>query len=61
MTTLTKTDKLGRQWTYCDCEGTWTHGEHVIGCAGSNGRKWNVWSVPRSCDYRTLREAMLSC
>jgi len=58
---MTRKDKWGRVWEYCDSEGTWSHGGHVIGCAGSNGRKWNVWTKHHSCDYDTLREAILSC
>ncbi|MGI9459764.1 MAG: hypothetical protein ACR2NF_07185 [Pirellulales bacterium] len=61
MSKRTMKDKTGRVWTYEDAEGTWEHGSHVIGCSGSNGRKWQVWSVQRGPVYDTLREAMLSC
>lgn len=60
---LTKTDSRGRVWTYCDGEGSWRCGEHVIGCGGSNGSKWSVWSGPNQgyYEHKTLRAAMESC
>ena len=63
--TMTKTrkDSLGRVWNYCDGEGSWQHGKHVIGCGGKNGSKWAIWGGPCAghCEFNTLREAMGVC
>ena len=66
MAARTKKDQTNRVWVYCDCEGTWSHGEGMtrleIGCGGKNGSKWSIW---RDCngeydsyEYKTLKEAM---
>ena len=59
----TKKDSKGRVWSYCDGEGSWSHGAHVIGCAGKNGSKWEIWGGPSKdyYAYSTLRDAMEAC
>lgn len=60
---LTRKDSKGRVWSYCDSEGAWTHGSHVIGCGGKNGSKWQVWSGPNAgyYEHKNLSEAMATC
>lgn len=62
-----RTDYLGREWTYCDCEGTWTHhredGSYImIGCAAKNGRKFSVWNGDSKYpeEFKTLKECIES-
>ena len=59
----TRKDSHGRVWAYCDGEGSWSHGRHIIGCGGRNGSKWQVWNGPSSgrYEYKTLGEAMDAC
>jgi len=59
----TRKDSLDRVWTYCDSEGVWTMGGHVIGCGGRNGRKFMIWSGPcaNRYEFATLRDAMKYC
>jgi hypothetical protein len=61
--TRTKKDNKGRVWSYCDGEGSWSHGEHIIGCGRDNGSKWQVWGGPNTghYEYKTLKEAMEAC
>jgi len=57
----TRKDSLGRVWEYSDAEGTWHHGEFLIGCGANNGRKFANWNEKWPEEYKTLREAMESC
>ena len=59
----TKKDSQGRVWSYCDGEGSWSNGDHVIGCGANNGNKWQIWSGPSKghYEYKTLTEAMQAC
>ena len=59
----TKKDTEGRVWNYCDSEGTWSHGEHLIGCGNNNGSKWSIWAGPNQGwqEFKTLKDAMASC
>lgn len=60
---LAKKDNKGRIWEYCDGEGSWSHGEHVIGCGRDNGNKWQIWSGSNAghYEYKTLKQAMEAC
>jgi hypothetical protein len=60
---MRRKDSLGRTWHYNDCEGTWEHGKHVIGCGGKNKSRFMVWTGPNrgTCEYTTLAEAMTAC
>ncbi len=62
MKALTRKDDRGRVWVYCDCEGTWSHADHLIGCAAKNGRRFMFWSSDDKYpeEFKTLREAMIS-
>jgi hypothetical protein len=59
---MKRTDANGRTWEYNDCEGTWEHGEHIIGCGGKNGRKYMFWSSDDRYpeEFTTLKAAMAS-
>jgi hypothetical protein len=62
-TTITRRDYKGRVWEYNDCEGSWRHGKHIVGCGLKNGRKWQIWNGPQSSnvEHKTLSDAMSSC
>jgi hypothetical protein len=59
----TKKDAAGRVWEYCDGDGSWSHGPHVIGCGGKNKNKWMIWGGPdsRCHEFETLTLAMNRC
>ena len=59
----TRKDIAGRVWSYCQAEGAWICGVHVIGCGRYNVSKWQVWQGPsKDCyEYPTLKQAMDSC
>ena len=63
MTKRTKTDSKNRVWSYCDGEGTWSHGDHIIGCGAKNGSKWRIWDGPQRSryEYSTLSDAIDAC
>jgi hypothetical protein len=60
---MKRIDSKGRVWVRHEAEGCWTNGEHVIGCAGRSGSKWQVWGGPNSgwYEFDTLKAAMESC
>ena len=60
---MKRKDRIGRTWNNNDAEGTWEHGEHVIGCGGKNGSKFSIWAGPDKghWEYKRLSEAMDAC
>ena len=59
----TITDNQNRVWEYDDAEGTWQHGEFLIGCGFKNVYKWMRWGGPDRYpeEFKTLRQAMANC
>ena len=55
-------DNYGRVWTYSDTEGTWRHGDHLIGRSGRNNSRFLVWDGPSEYpeEFKSLRACMAS-